>query len=67
MAAFTIATYFLFKLFTPVSVATIISICVAVVAYLVSMLLLKGITENDIVSMPMGKSVVYFLRKLRIF
>lgn len=67
MAAFTIATYFLFKLFTPVSAATIVSICVAVVAYLVSMLLLKGITENDIASMPMGKSVVYFLRKLRIF
>ena len=67
MAAFTIATYFLFKLFTPVSAATIISICVAVVAYLVSMLLLKGITENDIASMPMGKSIVYFLRKLRIF
>lgn len=46
--------------------STLISILVAIIIYLIAMLLLKGISEEEINSIPKGDTIVAILKKLRL-
>ena len=44
----------------------LIGIVIAVIVYLVSLILLKGIDENDLNSMPGGRKVLIIVKKLKL-
>ncbi len=48
------------------SLATLVSIVLAGIVYVVMLFLIKAIIKNDIISMPMGKKFVKVLEKLNI-
>lgn len=48
------------------SISTLFAIFVAVIVYFPTLLLLKGITEEEIQAMPMGRKLVQIARKLHL-
>ena len=48
------------------SLATLVSIALAGIVYVIMLFLLKGITKKDIISLPKGKKIVKVLEKLKI-
>ncbi len=48
-------------------ISTIICMVIAVVTYFIPLILLKGITEEEIISLPKGDLIVGLLKKLRLF
>lgn len=48
------------------SLSTIVAIFVAVIVYFGLLVLLKGITEDDLYRLPKGKSVIRLARKIRL-
>ena len=50
----------------PEKVATVISVCVAIVIYSLALLLLGGLTENEILAMPKGRKLAGLLKKLHL-
>ncbi|WP_461810152.1 putative polysaccharide biosynthesis protein [Faecalimonas sp.] len=50
----------------PEKIATIISVCVAIIVYSLALLLLGGLTENEILSMPKGRKIAQFLKKFHL-
>lgn len=48
------------------SICTVLSMIVAVVVYFVLLLLLKGITEDELNNLPKGSSIVKIARKFRL-
>ena len=67
MGALCIGVYLLFRLFLPDAIACVIAILLAVIAYAVSMILFKGISESDWNSVPMGNKILSLLKKLKIY
>ena len=67
MAAGAIASYYLFfELLGKPTVSTLLAICVAIMIYGLVMLLIKGINENDLRTLPCGGKLIVVLRKLRL-
>ncbi len=56
----------LFNKFLPFSISTILCILVAGVFYLISLLLLRTFSENEIKMLPKGKNIVTILAKLHL-
>ncbi len=56
----------LFKLTSSNTLSCILAICVAVVVYGLSLLLIKGISEDEIRMLPKGASLVRLLKKLHL-
>lgn len=48
------------------AISTVITIIIAVIIYFVCLLLFKGLTENELNGMPMGRAVVKIARKLHL-
>jgi stage V sporulation protein B len=48
------------------TVSLIIAIVLAVIIYAVSMLLLKGLTEEDILKFPKGRTLVKVVKQLHL-
>ena len=46
--------------------ATVLCLCLAVVIYAFFILLLHGITEEELASFPKGRSLVRILKKIRL-
>lgn len=53
-------------IFTPKRLATLITIVVAVLAYVVSLLKLGALTENEIKAFPKGTKIFGFLQKMKL-
>ena len=66
MAVVTIVIHLLFELFAGESIATIIALLVAVVTYGASLLLLGGVTEEEMLEMPKGTTLISLCRKLHL-
>ena len=47
-------------------IATVISIIIAVLVYIIFMLIVKGITKNDILLLPKGNKIAKTLEKYRL-
>lgn len=67
MAAATIGSYYLFDwLLGSNTAATLLAICVAILVYGLVMLLIKGIVEEDLQTLPGGGRCIEFLQKLHL-
>ena len=66
MAVVTIVIHLLFELFAGESIATIIALLVAVVTYGASLVLLGGVTEEEMLEMPKGTTLISLCRKLHL-
>jgi len=66
MGIVTFMFYFILNIFCPHVVATLIAIVVAVITYTLSVLLLGGISEEELLAMPRGARVVKILRRLHL-
>ena len=65
-----LATWFvyqgMYKATAKLSISTIVSMLVAVLVYVVTILLLKGVDEEDILKFPMGGRLVRLFKKLHL-
>ena len=61
MGIVTLVVHLLFELFVGTRIATVIALCVAVAVYGVALVLLGGVTEKELSSMPKGPK---YARKL---
>ena len=61
-----VVAYKVFDIVFGNTISTLLSICVAVMIYLVTMLLLKGITEKDFESIPKGRTLVRIFKKMKL-
>ncbi|MGN0135796.1 oligosaccharide flippase family protein [Anaerotignum sp.] len=67
MAAGTLGSYHLFyALFGSNTIATLLAICVAIAVYGLVMLLIKGIVEEDLQTVPGGGKLIRVLKRLRL-
>lgn len=67
MAAGALGSYHLFfTLIGSNTIATLLAICVAVAVYGLVMLLIKGIVEEDLQTVPGGGKLIRILRKMRL-
>ena len=67
MGIITLVVHLLFELFVGTRIATVIALFVAVAVYGVSLVLLGGVTEKELASMPKGTMLVKICRKARLF
>ncbi|MDD7769992.1 putative polysaccharide biosynthesis protein [Suipraeoptans intestinalis] len=67
MAVCTTVVHLLAELFVGDKFATVLALLVAVLTYGVALILLRGITEAEMLEMPKGAMLVKICRKLRLF
>lgn len=67
MGGISFGIYCLIKLFAPENVACIIGIIIAILIYAVLIILIKGIRKNDFASIPYGKKIYNFLKKIGLY
>lgn len=48
------------------TISVVIAIFIAIIVYFVAILLMKGIEEDELLSIPKGRTLVYILKKFRI-
>ena len=66
MGVIAIVVHLLFELFAGPYIATIVAVIAAVITYAVFIILLGGITEEELLDMPKGASLVTLCRKLHL-
>ena len=66
MGVVTFVIYFVLDIFCPHIVATLLSLLIAVITYALSILLLGGVSEEELLLMPRGARMIKLLRKLRL-
>ncbi|GFI61601.1 lipid II flippase MurJ [Clostridiales bacterium] len=59
-----LGSYKLFNIFAGNTISTLLSIIVAMAIYLVSMLLINGITEKDLRSIPKGRTMIRLFKRM---
>lgn len=59
-------THFALNILIGGRIATLVAICVAVVVYAVGVLKLGGLTEDEILAMPKGATLLHLLKKLHL-
>lgn len=67
MGAVTVLVHLLFELFAGEKIATVVAILAAVAAYGVVLVLLGGVTEDEIAGMPKGSAILRVCYKLHLF
>ncbi|MBP5772954.1 MAG: polysaccharide biosynthesis protein [Eubacterium sp.] len=66
MGAFAYGSYLLLSRFTNNIVSTIIAIVIAVIVYGILLIRIKGISEEEILDLPKGASLVKLLKKIKL-
>ncbi|MCI6018513.1 MAG: polysaccharide biosynthesis protein [Clostridiales bacterium] len=66
MGAAAMLVYKVFALFCPGAVATIIAILAAVIVYCVSLVMLGGVSEQELLEMPKGTMIIKLLKKVHL-
>ena len=66
MGVVALISQMILEIILPQKLATVITLCLAVVVYCVALLLLGGLTEEEILSMPKGHAIVKFLKKVHL-
>ena len=56
----------LFELFAGPRIATVAALFAAVIVYFVSLILLGGVTEKELLMVPKGRSIVRMLKKFHL-
>ena len=66
MGVVAIVVHLLFELFAGARIATVVAVLVAVIVYGAVLVLLGGVTEEELLDMPKGASMVSLCRKLHL-
>lgn len=66
MAVVTLAVHLVFELFAGERVATVIALLAAVIAYGAALVLLGGVTQEEMLEMPKGRTLVSLCKKLHL-
>ena len=66
MSLVCIGSYKVFRIFAGNTISTLLAIIVAMAVYLVCMLLINGITENDLRSIPKGRTMAVMFKKMKL-
>lgn len=66
MGILTLVIHLLFELFAGEKIATVIALLAAVITYGVSLVLLGGVTEEEMQDMPKGRKLVSICKKLHL-
>ncbi len=66
MGVITIGVYFFLSLFIPARLATVIAILIAVIVYAVAIVLLGGVSEEELLGFPRGETIVRICKKLHL-
>ena len=66
MGIVTFVVYLVLDIFIGGRIATVLALIIAVITYGVSLLLLGGLSEDEILEMPKGATLVTFLRRLHL-
>lgn len=66
MAVATFGTHFVLDIFIGGRIATLIALAVAVIVYALSILKLGGLTEDEIIGLPKGATLLHVLKKLHL-
>lgn len=61
-----VVTYYIFDLFMPLWIALTITLLVSIIIYAVVLLKLGALTQDEILDMPKGATILYFLQKLHL-
>ncbi len=64
---FSAIIYLLFKLFIPTQIATVISLICLAILYIFLVIRTKTVTKEELVLMPYGEKIAYYLKKIRFF
>lgn len=67
MGAVTVVVHLVFELFAGAKIATVAALFAAVAAYGAALVLLGGVTEEEMQNMPKGRSLAALCRKLHLF
>ncbi len=66
MGVVALGVHLIFQLFTGETIATLLAIVAAVIAYVISLFLIGGITEADLREMPKGTMIISICKKLHL-
>lgn len=66
MGVVALGVHLIFQLFTGETIATLLAIVAAVIAYVISLFLIGGITEADLREMPKGTMFISICKKLHL-
>lgn len=66
MGLVAVVVHVIFQLFTGETIATLVAIIAAVIAYVLSLFLIGGITEADLREMPKGALIISICKKLHL-
>lgn len=66
MGLIAVVVHVIFQLFTGETIATLVAIAAAVIAYVLSLFLIGGITEADLREMPKGALIISICKKLHL-
>ncbi len=66
MSIVALGVHLVFELFAGPHIATVIAVLVAIAVYFVALILLKGVTEAEIKTLPMGTKIVGLFKKLHL-
>ncbi len=66
MSIFSMLVRLLFELFSVPRIATVAALLAAIFAYFVSLILLGGVTDRELIMVPKGRSIVRILKKFHL-
>lgn len=67
MGAVTVVVHLIFELFAGAKIATVAALFAAVIAYGAALVLLGGVTEEELQNIPKGRTLAAICRKLHLF
>lgn len=66
MSGAALLVHLLFELFAGERIATVAALIVAVIVYFICLILLKGVTEDELATIPKGRTIIRILHKLHM-
>lgn len=66
MSAASLLVHLLFELFVGERIATVFALLVAVIVYFISLILLGGVSEHEILTLPKGRTIVKILSRFHL-
>lgn len=66
MSIIALLVHLLFELFAGARIATVFALIAAVVVYFICLILLRGVTEEELITLPKGRTIVNMLYKFHL-
>ncbi|MDO4311877.1 MAG: polysaccharide biosynthesis protein [Eubacteriales bacterium] len=66
MSIIALLVHLLFELFAGARIATVFALIAAVVVYFICLILLRGVTEEELITLPKGRTIINMLYKFHL-